>query len=455
MRAVFSLLRSERRAPVFFASLLQSALGTGAGYVALLLIAYDRFPSPWAISLVLIADLIPAMLFGPLFGAVADRWSRRSCAVAGDLARFVAFAGIATFHDFEITLAFAVLAGTGTGLFTPAILASLPSVVEDQRHLPAVNALYGAVSDLGFTVGPALAAALLLLGGPETLMYINAGSFAVSALLLGSLRFGAAPSRDEGPSTSVIAEAREGLRMTVGMPAVRVVLLGSAAVLFCGGLFNVTELFFAKDSLGAGDSGYSALVALFGGGFIAGSIAGASADRPSRQKARYLLGLLAMGSGFCAAALAPTFGLAALALGLAGFGNGFVLVYERRLIQGSVGDAMLGRVFGIKDSLSAWAFAVAFLAGGALLTATEVRTLVFGAGALAVLVAVLSALALRDFWTEGEELERGADALGHGVLGQHRPDVVGGSGEFWLVLLDDFREGADDDGVELGAGVRG
>ena len=43
MRDTLELLKHEARARIFFAALTQSALGTGAGYVALLLIAYDRF----------------------------------------------------------------------------------------------------------------------------------------------------------------------------------------------------------------------------------------------------------------------------------------------------------------------------------------------------------------------------------------------------------------------------
>ena len=59
------------------AAVAQSVLGTGAGYVALLLVAYDRWRSPWAISLILLAEFLPPMLLGPVAGAAADRWSRR------------------------------------------------------------------------------------------------------------------------------------------------------------------------------------------------------------------------------------------------------------------------------------------------------------------------------------------------------------------------------------------
>jgi len=91
VNAILELIRREPRARTFFAAYAQSALGNGAGYVALVVLAYQRWHSPWAITLVLMADFIPAMLLGPVFGAMADRWSRRRIAVLSDLIRAAAF----------------------------------------------------------------------------------------------------------------------------------------------------------------------------------------------------------------------------------------------------------------------------------------------------------------------------------------------------------------------------
>ena len=68
--------RTERQARWFFAAHLQGALGTGAGYVALLLLAYEQLGSAWGATAVLIADLAPAMLLGPLLGGLIDRHGR-------------------------------------------------------------------------------------------------------------------------------------------------------------------------------------------------------------------------------------------------------------------------------------------------------------------------------------------------------------------------------------------
>ena len=432
MREIFDLLRHERRARIFFLALVQSALGTGAGYIALLLIAYERFESPWAISLVLIADLIPAMLLGPIFGAAADRWSRKNCAVLGDVLRVVGFAGIALTDGYTAMVAFAVVAGTGTGLFNPAVLAALPSVVDSERRAPAANSLYGVVADLGFTVGPIAAAAVLALSGPETLIWINAATFAMSSLLLASVRFGATPARAvPAPVRALLGEAREGLRLALRMRAVRVVLLASGASFFCIGIFNVTELFFVTDDLGISKAAFPVLVAIFGAGFIAGSVAGSRGGSVPVLKRRFLAGLATVGVAFVALSLTFNFPTAALAFALAGFGNGFALVYERLLIHAVVSESRVGRIFGVRDALSAWAFAIAFVVGGALLDvrgADDVfqiaggltpRQMILIAGVIGIVAWAGSALALHGQWVDddGDEPLEVGEPIGQQPVG--------------------------------------
>jgi MFS family permease len=401
MRETFDLLRHERRARIFFLALAQSALGTGAGYIALLLIAESRFGSAWAVSLILIADLVPAMLLGPLFGAAADRWSRKRCAIVGDVLRVVAFAGIALVDGFGATVALALVAGVGTGLFTPAGLAALPSVLDDKRRIPAATSLYGVVADLGFTVGPALAAAVLLLGGPETLILVNAATFALSGLLLAPLRFGAAPAHaPEGARPSLVAEARDGLRATAGMPAIRIVLVASAGALFCAGMFNIAELFFAKEDIGTTNTGFGVLVACFGVGFVAGSLAGSKGGMAPQLKRRFTTGVLVLGIGFLATGLTGSFAIALVTFAVAGFGNGLLVVFERLLIQHAFPDSLVARVFGIRDALTAWAFAIAFLVAGALVTEIGPSAVIAIGGGVCIAVYAATALALRNRWTD-------------------------------------------------------
>jgi MFS family permease len=437
LRPVVELLRTSRVARGYFAALAQSSLGTGAAAVAILLVAYDRFRSPWAVGLVLLADVVPAMVLGPVFGAAADRWPRRRAMVAADSVGAVAFAGMFFVDGFVPTLAFALLAGIGTGLFTPAALASLPSVSGPSR-LPAATSLHGTVVAFGWVAGPGIAALFLLVGGPETVLAANAVTFALSALLLVRLDFGGAPA-DAGAEShpSLLREAREGLVATATMAGVRVLLAASAMLLLFAAIFNVGELLLATRVLDAGGAGFAVLTTLNGAGYILGSLSGSRGGTIGQLKHRYLAGSFLMAFGIGAAGLAPVLLAAAVAFVAVGYGNGLLLVYERQLIQATVPDSLAGRVFGVKDALTAWAFAFGFLVGPPLLATLGTRSTVALAGAGGLLVWMVSALALRRVWTEAAQpsparlrsrFHAGSEITAGAGPGEKSPHLVGRSG---------------------------
>jgi MFS family permease len=396
MREIFELIKHEPRARRFFIALGQSALGTGAALVALLVISLERFDSPWAIGLVLLADVIPGMVLGPLFGAVADRWSRRACVIAADVIRAAAFAGLVLVDGFGLTLTFALFAGIGTALFQPASLAALPGLVERAR-LPAATSLYGALTDVGYVAGPAIAALLMLAEGPELVLGVNAVTFALSALLLATIRFGEVHAHvaEEGGRPSLVGDIRDGFSAAAHIPGLRLLLLASTAALFCGGVFNVAELLLATEEFGTSSSGYSVLVAIYGVGFIGGSVAGARGGALPVLRRRYLAGILLAAIGTGASGLAPSAEVAAVCFVGAGYGAGLLLVHERLLIQELVPEALGGRIFGMRDALTAWAWAVAFVTAPLLLTALGTRETVVLAGAGAFAVWIVAAWLLR------------------------------------------------------------
>ena len=61
MRPVLDLYRHERGARPFFLALGSGALGTYAGYIAIMLVAYQRLGSAWAASLILLAPFVLAL----------------------------------------------------------------------------------------------------------------------------------------------------------------------------------------------------------------------------------------------------------------------------------------------------------------------------------------------------------------------------------------------------------
>jgi MFS family permease len=409
VHATLTLLRCEPRARRFFAAHGQSALGNGAGYVALVVLAYQAWASPWAISLVLLADFVPAMLFGPLFGAAADRYSRRTLAIVSDVMRAVAFVGVALVGGIWAIVALALLAGAGAGISTPAVLSALPSLVEEKR-LPAATSLYGALTDAGRALGPAVAALGLLLTSVEWVAAFNGVTFLVSAAVLATIGFGERPERAEAEeATGLLQEAREGITATARMAGVRVLIGVSSGLLLFAAMLNVTELLVAED-LGSGDSGYSGLVAFAGVGFILGSLAGAGGAPVAELKRRYLGGIGVMAVGIALFGIAPVYVVALIGLGLCGVGNGLLLTHERLIFQKVVPDRLLGRAFALADTAGCWAFAIAFASAGALVETLGIQAVLLGAAAATGTIWIVATLALRSTWTAASGEPRYAES---------------------------------------------
>jgi MFS family permease len=386
VRPVQSLIRHEPSACRFLIAHAQSSLGNGIGYVSLLLLAYERLRSPWAIALVLLADWLPAMVLGPMLGALADRTSRRGCMIAGDLLRAVAFSGLVLVGGFAPMLGFALLAGVGSALFFPAALSALPDMVE-REHVAPLTSTYGALSSLGQTVGPALAGLTVAIASPEAALLVNAATFVVSIGVLAGLRV-RAPERASGDHDAT-GGAVAVVRALPGVPA----LLGSAAALtLFMGMLNVAEpLLITRDLAGAAVA-FGVFVAVFGLGDVAGSLAAADGRDEQAMRRRYVLGLSLIGAGLLGLAASPAVWAAVAAGGVAGFGMGLSVANQRLLLQHTVPEHARGRVFGLADAAGAWGMALSLVAAGSLVALVGVRPVLAAAGAGVLAVTAATAL---------------------------------------------------------------
>jgi MFS family permease len=391
LRAALADAQSRR----FFAAHAQSCLGSGLAHVALPLLAYDQTKSPWAVTAVLIPDLLPVILLSPLFGALVDRVGWRVCAIASDLLRMVAFTLVAFAHTLPMLIVGAALAGIGTAMFAPAGLTGVTHLAPGQRR-PAALGLFGALDDIGLTAGPALAAGLLALVAAPALLAANAVSFAVSALLLTSV----GPrerSTERREYRHLWTDLRVGLRAIGGRPEVRVLLASSTAAVLFAGVTNIGEVLLARDVLGTSASGLAALVAAHGTGTILGSLAARFRSSWEWRRA-YIAGLSCMAVDLLLCALSQNLWLLLPVFVIGGFGNGFALVHDRLLLGAAMPDSLHGRVFALQKALTSLAFAASFIGASVLISASGVQTTFALAGAGMLGVIAMSSPRMRTAW---------------------------------------------------------
>jgi hypothetical protein len=391
-------LRSNARLRRMLGAWLQSCVGTGAGYVALLLLTRNHLGSSWAVAAVLLCDFVPYIALGSWFGAIADRHSRRLIIVLACLLQAAAFAALVFAHSAATIFPLALLAGIGNALQRPALRSALPVVAGEDAQVAA--ALYDTSRWVGITLGPALAAGLFALDGVGLPLALNALSFVVAAVVLATIpteRDGA--HAHEGPAEVVPepgAGVRAGLAVAFAVPGIAIVIACSAGSIVAGGLLNVSEPILATGPLHSGGSGYALLVAAYGVGMV---LASAAVARRGSAPAgtlvnRYYAGLVLTAAGMCASSIVPSVPLATIAFVGTGFANSLLLVSETQLIQLRVPSAVQGRLFGAKDAVEGACFLVGLVGAGAL-GAGNVRLTLAAGAAVCGLCAFAAAAALR------------------------------------------------------------
>jgi MFS family permease len=385
----------------FFAAHAQSSLGTGLALLALPLLALDRFGSPLAVSAVLLPELLPAIVLGPLVGALVDRVGWRRCAAVAEVLRCIGFLVVVLAGSLPLMMVGALLAGVGSAAFSPAALTGLTRMAGVNQRAPTL-ALFGALDDAGTTVGPALGGVLLALMAPTALLGINAVTYAISALIIFGLPstgpVDEVTDRRQYPR-SLFADARAGMREVARRPEVRVLLWSSTGVVLCIGVTSVGEVVLAREVLQLGGTGLALMITAGGVGLVLGSLSARfTSAGPWRWRQVYLAGVFAMAIELIACGLLKSPTLVVLSLCLGGFGNGAALVHDRLLLASSAPESLHGRLFSLQRMCIAGAFTASFIGAGALITALGVRSTLLVAGVGLGLVTLTAAPRLRKAW---------------------------------------------------------
>jgi MFS family permease len=178
------------------------------------------------------------------------------------------------------------------------------------------------------------------------------------------------------------------------MTRVNAVIVASSLALGFAAMINVAEVLLAKETLGAGNSGFSALVAVYGVGIVIGASL-VSRVRLGGEMRILLGGILLFGLATVGSGLAAVLGVALVTFTLAGAGEGLEGVSGRLILQRDVPRDLQGRVFAVKETAGSWGFGLAFVGGGALASMLDPSRVFLIAGAGAIGVALATALVLR------------------------------------------------------------
>ncbi|MGB0099848.1 MAG: MFS transporter [Nocardioides sp.] len=342
-----------------------------------------------AVGLVGLLRLVPAALLAPVITAYADRMPRERVLVASGVVR-----GVATLLTAPILLADApivivyALAVVSSVAFTPfraSHSALMPSLCRTPDELASVNVLRGGLDSVSVIVGPLVAAALVAVADVAAVFGFAGACSLLSACLLIRLRYERIPPQAIRPR-HLLAEVGQGLAAVGTYPGVGLTVGLVVLQAAIRGAFTVFLLVITIDLLGRGESGVGVVQGAVGVGALVGSVL-CTRLVGSRAMTRWLgVAVVLWGMPLAVIGLVPYYLPALLAAGVIGVGNALVDVTAFTLIARMVPDSVLGRVFGVLESVGAMAVGLGALAAPLLIEVLGPRGALVMVGAIAPVV---------------------------------------------------------------------
>jgi MFS family permease len=350
--------------------------------VSLSVVAFAEGGSP-AVALAVLTRTLPGVVIGPVVGAVVDRYPRQRCLTVAALSSALASAAAVLAADTLVAvIALVAAVALMTMLFRTAQSAILPEIVQDPTELTAANVVSSVVESVGLFVGPAVAAGLLAVQGPEVAFGACAVLFLAGGLLVLRLAQGGAVgsamrTRNQGRARDLLG--LRAARLVLGLVLAQTVLSGALVVLYPG---------LAADAPDLDVSAVGLLTAGFGLGGVLGSLGLFALAGSRRLGSLTSLALLLWSLPLLLLPMEPALAVVLALLAVAGGGNALFDVTSVTLLQRGVPHWLLGRAFGAVETV------VVIGLGAGAAVAVWLDELAGPAVALALLAAPLALMAV-------------------------------------------------------------
>ncbi len=358
--------RTLLRDPVFsrlYRAILVSSLGDWIGFVAVvaLVTRIGGGSAGFAVSGIMLARLLPSIVFGPFAGVLVDRFDRKRLMVIADVVRGIGYATLPLIPRLPWIYAMSFLIECLSLLWTPARDAMIPNLVP-RRQLSNANTIalatgYGTLP-LGGIVYTALAGIGASLGGgfeyfdqnPQAIaLWANALTFAFSAWMIQRLPVRAAARRPRAGKLGAgdaFADMREGVRFLKDHAFARAMTVGIVLAFTGAGAVMSVGPIFAQTTLGGGPTAWGFLVTAVGVGLALGMAVVGQIYKVVDKDTLFGLAILGGGVALIVLAATPNVALAAVVTIVMGAAAGATWVTGYTLLHENVTDELRGRVFG-------------------------------------------------------------------------------------------------------------
>ena len=376
-----------RRRPLYALFLADSIslVGNVVAQVAIPWFVLVTTGSPALTGLAVFVNFLPVVIAGIFGGVIVDRLGFRTISVVADIASAAAVAAIPLLHaTIGIELwQLLTLVFVGALLDAPgatARMALFPDLVQLAGvRMERANGIRGAIQQGSWLVGAPIAGVLVAQLGATTALWLDAGSFLVSALLVATVV--PAVRRETAPEAAgrYLAELMQGLRFIWSQRLVRAIVVTVLITNFLDAPFPVVMPVFAREAFGsATDLGL--MYGAFGGAALVAALAYSAFGHRLARRLTFVCAYSLVPVVYLTLATLPSLPVALVALVIAGLAAGPINPLLNTVQFELVPPELRGRVFGAIRA-GAWAsIPLGVLLGGVIVDAIGVASTFLGIG---------------------------------------------------------------------------
>jgi len=383
------VIRSPRYFPLWLGQII-SNLGDTLNYVALVVLVFRLSQSGLAVSALVLAEIVPTLLLGPIAGVVIDRFDRRRVLIAVDSLRAVLVLALALTHVLWAVYALAALLAVGSTLFNPALQAVIPALLTDEERL-AANSVAWSSGRLVQIVGASIAGGLIAWAGTTPAFLVNAASFAFSAAMLARLSLPMRQGSSRGGGLAGwLRDAGDGLAYARRDPFVARLVPVQALASLATGATSALLVVLASRHLHLAAQGFGWLLAAIGAGALLGPFLSNRLTGGRYLDMRLLfVPYIIRGVGDIALGLVVGLPWALAVLFVYGLNTSTGVVASHSILQTVIPDRVRGRVFTLLDVTWAAMRLLSLGLGGLLADRLGISAVYLIGGALLILAGAL------------------------------------------------------------------
>jgi MFS family permease len=337
----------HRNFRLFFGGQSISLIGTWMTRVATSWLVYKLTKSALLLGTVGFAGQIPTFLLAPLAGVIVDRmdrrkvlvWTQSVSMVQSLLLAWLALSNRATIGEI---LALSAVQGVVNAFDMPGRQSFMVKMVEDKADLSNAIAINSSMVNVARLVGPSLAGMLIAVTNEGWCFLVDGVSY--TAVIASLLMMRLAPVEEQGHTTTMMAQLREGWVYVANFAPIRTILMLFALLSLMGWPFMVLMPIFAVQVLHGGPHTLGFLMGAVGVGSLACALSMVM-RRSVRGLTKMLpIGAAAFGAGLVCFGLSHAMWVSMAMMLVTGFGMMQGLTASNTILQTLVDEKMRGRV---------------------------------------------------------------------------------------------------------------